>query len=182
MTTSIPQVLSTLMLLPVLLITLFLLPIISSSPIAPSDQGVNSVAHPVIKNLDEEFQNKVSRIGLDEVTTPAQVNETIIKDEKKNGGLVVHHSPRHTIMPSKDWSMFSNDGFYLRLMVVISLAVVVAMILLLLSNYGPKKRFKGYQITSLNDKDFYALEDDDDDELLFDAGNHKLLSKSRMSV
>lgn len=176
-------------LLPMLWLSLIDVPC-TSAEVLPSKLEVHSSSHPVIQDLETELTTKLPTTSLDEITV-AQTNRSALTGEfEHKTGKVIHthltHSstlPIHSRIISGDWSFLSDDGFYGRLVVVASLAALVVMILILLSTYGPKRRFKGYQVTSLNEKDFLSIDDDDDDEVsLFDAGNHKLLSKSKHIV
>ena len=142
------------------------------------------VPRTIINNLDNNDE-AMNSIPTNPPSTPVNLAKTPEDKVGRNKTSSYHnlHSaslPLHKRILNGDLNFLSDETFWLRLMVVASLAVVVGMILLLLSNSGRKSQFRGYRVTSFNDKDFLPLDEEDDDEVsLFDAGNHKLLSKSR---
>ena len=116
-----------------------------------------------------------------------KTNDSIVNDNvaAKASTKAPHHPlghqlslPFHSRILSGDLGFLTDDGFYFRLLVVGSFAIVVALMIILISAFGPKNR--GYRITSIKDTEDFSYEEvDDDDEIsLFDAGDHKLLRKS----
>ena len=80
-----------------------------------------------------------------------------------------------------------SDGFPVRMAVLLVVMAVTISIFLAIAALGPKSRFYDYRPTETNDK-FAPLsvdlddEDEDEADVLFDAGRHKLLRKSGPTV
>lgn len=86
------------------------------------------------------------------------------------------HNLRFASMPGWD---HLTDGFTGRMFVLFGVMAATVSIFLLISALGPKRRLYEYRPTDANEKYPLNLDDDDDEEsdVLFDAGRHKLLRK-----
>lgn len=140
--------------------------------------------------------DKLASVNSSSIETPStqsgHVNKPTLMSSRKNNNttgnhLPVGHSvslPIHSRILSGDFKFISDAGFWMRSLVVASFAAVTAMIFLLISAFGPRRRFQGYQVANFKDRDFVSvnMDDEDDEEIsIFDATDHKhqLLSKSR---
>lgn len=82
------------------------------------------------------------------------------------------------------WDALS-DGFSTRMLLVVFVMGITVSIFLAIAAFGPKNRFYQYRPTETNDKFLNVDLDEDGDEeadVLFDAGRHKLLRKSSQTV
>ena len=72
------------------------------------------------------------------------------------------------------------DGFPTRVFVFFLVIVGTVSLFLLIAALGPKNRFYEYRRTELKENLSLDLDDDDEEEgeVLFDAGQHKLLKKA----